>query len=44
MAFLLQGVDTNSSAYKGGQTAGQIFMLVLAAAIAFRVYKWVRNR
>jgi len=44
MAILLQGIDKNSSAYQTGQMVGQIFMLVLAAAVAFRIYKWVRNR
>jgi hypothetical protein len=44
MALFLQGVDTNSSAYNAGQLAAKVFLLVLAGAIVFRVYKWIKNR
>jgi len=44
MALLLQGVDTSSSAYNAGQIAAKIFLVVLAGAIVFRIYKWIQNR
>jgi len=44
MAFLLQGIDTNSSAYQAGQTAGKALMVFLAIVVAVRIYKWFRNR
>jgi hypothetical protein len=44
MTFLLQGVDTNSSAYLAGQTAGKALVVVIAIAVAIRIYKWSRNR
>lgn len=44
MLVLFQGVDTTSSAYQAGHTAGKIFMAVVGLLVVYKVIQWLRNR
>lgn len=36
-------VDEHSSAYKSGQLAGRIFVIILAVALLWRLVKWLKK-